>query len=702
MAGREKYTIGIDTGGTFTDATVFDKNGNLWSDKAPTTPGNFSEGVLNSLSEVCKLVGVSLEELLSSCRMFKHGTTVATNAVITKDGSKVGLVTTKGFEDTTLIMRAVGRVAGLSDDEIKHQAVVAKPLPIVPRDRIFGVRERIDYKGQVVAPLNETEVRDVIKVLIEEKGVEAIAISFLWSFMNPAHEIRVKQIIHELYPDKAVYVRTSSELVPIIREYARTNTVIIDCFLGKTMNDYIQALSQRLREKGYKRSLSIMQANGGIVDETTTVPIGSLSSGPSGGMVATKFMAELMSHQNVIATDMGGTSFDVGLLCDGFWRYNMNPIVERFHIALPKIDVESIGAGGGTIARVEPSTKHLILGPQSAGAYPGPACYAAGGELPTITDADLILGILNPNNFWGGRMRLKQKLAERAMKTSVAEPLGMNIYQAAAAIYDIINQQMADLIKRQIVRTGRVPEDFAIYAYGGMGPAHAAGYGANLGVKNIYVTTTSPVFSSFGVCAADIIHSISSSFRYMMPVAADTLNDFFNSIENKLAVVMKKEGYKKDQVIFRRLLFLRYRRQLNELAIVVPTKTYTEADIKSMCDEFERVYESVYGVGSAYKEAGIELISVNVDAVGGAPKPAIKSYSLGTKNPDKALSGKRRVFFTGDIMDFVETKIYDLNRLMPGNSFKGPAVIEAKNTTILIPDQVKCAVDKYLNVVLEL
>jgi N-methylhydantoinase A len=188
----------------------------------------------------------------------------------------------------------------------------------------------------------------------------------------------------------------------------------------------------------------------------------------------------------------------------------------------------------------------------------------------------------------------------------------------------------------------------------------------------------------------------------MMPVAADTLNDFFNSIENKLAVVMKKEGYKKDQVIFRRLLFLRYRRQLNELAIVVPTKTYTEADIKSMCDEFERVYESVYGVGSAYKEAGIELISVNVDAVGGAPKPAIKSYSLGTKNPDKALSGKRRVFFTGDIMDFVETKIYDLNRLMPGNSFKGPAVIEAKNTTILIPDQVKCAVDKYLNVVLEL
>lgn len=702
MSLSEDYIIGIDTGGTFTDVTVIDKEGNIYTDKAPTTPKDFSQGVINAIGEVSKLIGISSAELLSRCQILKHGTTVATNALITKTGSKVGLITTKGFEDTTLIMRAIGRVAGLSEDEIRHQATATKPKPLVPRNLIGGVTERVDFKGNILAPLNEEEVKDALKYLIEEKDVEAIAVSFLWSFVNPIHERRVKEIFKEIYPRKDIYISLSSELVPVIREYARTNTVIIDSFLGKTMSQYITGLSQKLADKGYQKSIAFMQANGGIVDEKTMVPIGSLGSGPSGGMVATKYLADQLGHQNVIATDMGGTSFDVGLLCDAFWLYNMNPIVERFHVILPKIDIESIGAGGGTIARVDPVTRLLILGPQSAGADPGPSCYGLQGNEPTITDADLILGILNPDNFWGGRMKLHKERAEMIMKDKIAGPLKMNIYEASAAIYDIINNQMSDLIKRQVVRTGRVPDEFIIYAYGGMGPCHAVGYSANLGIKKICIPTMSPVFSSFGISAADIIHSMPASFRYMMPVDPDRLNKFISQIEDRLLEVMKKEGYANKEVIFRRLFYLRYRRQLNELGVQTPTKIYNEKDILSICDEFERMYESVYGIGSAYREAGIELISISIDAIGVAPKPKMKHSPLNGKDASGALTGKRNVFFTGKIMDFISAKVYDLSRLRPGNVFEGPAVIEGTNTTVLLPKNEICSVDKYLNLNIEL
>jgi len=702
MGNRKEYIIGIDTGGTFTDATVIDKGGNIYTDKAPTTPSDFSQGVLNAIEEVCKSIGITSQELLSRCRILKHGTTVATNALITKEGSKVGLIITKGFEDTTLIMRAIGRVAGLSEDEIKHQAAATKPEPLVPRNLIRGISERIDFRGNVLAPLNEKEVREALTYLIEEKNVEAIAVSFLWSFIKPIHERRVKQILEEMYPTKDIYISLSSELIPVIREYARTNTVIIDSFLGKTMKQYITTLSQKLAKNGYRKSLAVMQANGGIVDEKTMVPIGSLGSGPSGGMVATKFLADYLGHQNVIATDMGGTSFDVGLLYNGFWLYNMSPIVERFHITLTKIDVESIGAGGGTIARVDPVTRHLILGPQSAAADPGPACYGLKGNEPTITDADLILGILNPDNFWGRRMKLYKERAEKVIKEKIADPMKMDIYEASAAIYDIINQQMSDLIKRQVVRTGRVPEEFLIYAYGGMGPSHAVGYSSNLGIKKICVPSMSPVFSSFGISTADIIHSLSSSFRYLMPMNADKLNDFISGIENKLFDVMEKEGYTKKKVTFRRLFYLRYRRQLNELSIPVVVKIYNEEDIRAICDDFESMYESVYGIGSAYREAGIELISISIDAIGVAPKPKIMAHPHNGKNASGALLGKRDIFFTGDIMNFLSTKVYDLSRLTPGNILEGPAVVEGTNTTVLIPKNVTCEVDSYLNLIIEL
>lgn len=692
-----RYIIGVDTGGTFTDVTLMTPDGELFMDKAPTTPRDFSKGIMDGLMEVSKLMNISRKELLQNTLMLKHGSTVSTNAMITREGSKVGLITTKGFEDTTLIMRGIGRVAGLDEEGIKHQATAVKPEPIVPKDLIQGVTERIDFKGNIVIPINMDEAKEAIQYLVEKREVEAIAVNFLFGFVNPDHEKKIKELVEQLY-GKEIHLSLAHESMPVIREYARSNTVIIDAFLAKTVRSYVRSLSEKLQKEGYQYPLLIMQSNGGIVHEEEMAPIGNLSSGPAGGVIATKYVADILGHSNVISTDMGGTSFDVGLIVDGFWRYSREPIVERFHITWPMIDVESIGAGGGTIAVVDPTTRRLIVGPKSAGSDPGPICYDMGSDKVTVTDADLILGYLNPDYFLGGRVKLKTELAEKGLQEQIAKPLGMSVVDAAAGIYDIINSHMSDLIRKQVVRTGHIPEEFYIYSFGGAGPVHAAAYAADLGIKKVYVFPTSSVFSAFGITVADIVHTFSTSYRYRMPVDPKVLNGRLEEIEARLHMIMEREGFERKSVEFRRTFFMRYRRQLNELAISVSVKEYDENDILRIMEIFDQKYEEVYGEGSAYREAGIELISITVDAIGKTSKPALRIYERGTASPEDALKSPRKVFFTKPTKDFYETEIYDYERLKPGNVIEGPSVIETRITTIVIPPGKVAKVDKYLNV----
>lgn len=698
MAKGRSYHIGTDTGGTFTDVTVMSDDGEVYVEKSPTTPHDFAEGVLHAVERVSEQMGITPRQLLSRCRQFKHGSTIATNALITREGSRVGLITTRGFEDTTLIMRGIGRVAGLTEDEIKHQATAVKPDPLVPKDLIAGVTERIDFQGRVVIPMNLEEAEEALRFLVEEKNVEALAMNFLFSFINPEHERKLKELAITLYGDRDLYISLGSEICPVVREYARSNTVILNSSLGKTVEGYLQGLDARLRSGGYRRKLLVMQANGGVVLMDNLVPIGTLGSGPSGGMMATKYTADHLGHRKVITTDMGGTSFDVGLLIDGHWPYLREPVVERFHISWPMIGIESIGAGGGTIAAVDPVTGRLRLGPRSAGADPGPACYDRGGTEPTVTDADLLLGILNPDYFLGGRMKLSRQRAEEALQEKVAGPLGMTLTEAAAGIYDIINGHMSDLMRKQVVSSGQVPEDFAIYAYGGAGPVHAAAYAKDLGVERIYVFPTSAVFSSLGVATADVVHTAQRSFRYLLPVDPRVLNDRMSMLEEELYAVMRQEGFRRKDVFFRRLFFMRYRRQLNELDIPVPAKRYTAKDIRAVMAEFEKKYEEVYGEGSAYQEAGIELISFQVDAIGRTAKPGLATFPRGRALPSRSsLKENREVFFTGE-KKFLSTVVYDYARLRPGNVVDGPAVIEAPHTTVLIIPSMRGRVDRYRNI----
>ncbi len=702
MARNEHYIIGVDTGGTFTDVVVMNEFGNIWTAKASTTPEDFSRGVMDALMEAAKTAGVDRKDLLGRASLFKHGSTVATNALITRTGVKVGFITTKGFEDTTEIMRAIGRVDGLSEDEIRHVTWVTKPEPIVPREQIIGVRERIDYRGEEVIPLNRQDVMAAIRRLIDEDKVEAIAVSLLHAWANPKHEEEIRTLALDADSGRKIYWSFGSALSQVAGEYARANTAIINSFLGPTVERYLKDLETKLKHDGLKGPLLIMQGNGGVAHREQVSAIANLQSGPAGGMIASAYVANLLKHKNVITTDMGGTSFDVGLITEGYWRYAPEPIVERFRTLQPIIDIESIGAGGGTIARVDPDTGRLMVGPKSAGASPGPVCYDSGGEEVTVTDADLALGIIDPNYFLGGRKVLNKDKALKAVEEKIARPLKIKTHEAAAGVYDIVNSKMADLIRRQVVRTGYLPEEFVIYAFGGAGPVHAAGFAADLGIKKIYIFSTSPVFSAFGAAAADVIRTRLMTCQYILPTDPAALNQRLDAIETEMKQIMAEEGFRAGDLKFRRFFTMRYRRQTAGVEMPVSWDRGNAKRVAEIQSAFEKKYEELYGVGAGYTKAGIEISEIRVDAVGKVAKPRLGASRKRKSDIKAARKGKRAIYFTRPEGKFIDAPVYDYERLGVGAVVKGPAVIELPFTTTLVPPGFRVTVDDYLNLVMEI
>jgi N-methylhydantoinase A len=699
-APSDRLVVGIDTGGTFTDIVVLHPDGRITINKSPTTPKNFSQGVLDAVAIAASSLNLSTREFLERTSMFKHGTTVATNALITRRGVKVGLITTRGFEDTIYVMRAVGRVDGLSEMEVKHVTKVTKPIPLVPRRLIQGVYERVDYKGEIVVPLDSQGVRDAVRELVDVRGVEAIAVSLLFSWMNPRHENEVAQIVHELYPDRNISVTLSHELAPQMGEYARSNTAVVNSFLWNTIDRYVSGLNQRLKSSGLPEDLMVMQANGGIVRPQQMTGVGTLQSGPAGGMIATRFVAQMLKHPNVITADMGGTSFDVGLLTDYQFSHAREPIAERFRLLQPMIDVESIGAGGGTIARIDPVTGRLLVGPDSAGADPGPVCYSMGGTQVTVTDANVVLGYIDPNYFLGGRRNLDKRAAEDAIALLIAKPLNLSVEQAAGGIYDVINSKMSDLIRRQVVRAGHVPEEYVIYAFGGAGPAHAAAYGAELGINRVYIFPMSPVFSAFGVAASDVVHTRMVTRHLSAPINVEALFAEIESIETTLHQTMRGEGFTTGEIAFRRTLYMRYTRQVNEVGVQITSGSLQASDREKIEAAFNAKYGEMYGTGAGHAEAGIEIISIAIDAIGATVKPKLRKVDMVGTDSSAARKGVRRAWFTGADAGFRDASIYDYSKLRAGNVVDGPAIIETPFTTVVVPASHKAEADAYLNIVL--
>ncbi|HLI27490.1 MAG TPA: hydantoinase/oxoprolinase family protein, partial [Chloroflexota bacterium] len=494
-----QFAVGTDIGGTFTDMVVVDQAGDVRVFKTPTTPQDRSRGVLDGFQLAAAEYGLSLEEFCRRVVYFAHGTTAATNALIERKGVRTGLLTTRGFGDTLLIQRAMGSWTGIGDAS-GHYSQRRNPVPIVEKRNIIEIDERIDFAGDEIVPLNGEQVREAVR-LLRARGCEAIAICFLWSFVRPDHEQQAAAIVRDEWPE--VFLTLSSEIAPVIGEYERTATAVINAYLGPVIHRYVQLLADRLREAGFAGDFAVMDSGGGVMQahEAAQRAVNMLTSGPAGGVLASVALARRLGYRNVLTSDMGGTSFDVGLIVEGA------PLVETFsqaghyHLACPRIRVTAIGSGGGSIARVEDGS--LRVGPESAGAEPGPACYGRGGTLPTVTDADVVLGIIDPDYFLGGRIPLRRELAEEAIRRAIVEPLGMTVAQAAAGIRSVADNQMADLLRKVTVEQGYDPRDFVLFAYGGAGPTHAYAFAREAGISTIVVPATATAHSAYGAVSSD-------------------------------------------------------------------------------------------------------------------------------------------------------------------------------------------------------
>ena len=705
------YVVAVDSGGTFSDCVVRDAAGGITRAKAPSTPPVFEEGVIASIAEAAKVLGLSLEELLGQTSIFAHGTTVATNVLITRTGAKTALLTTRGHEDAILIGRTVQKVAGLAEEEIIDVARLSKAEPLVPRSRIHGIDERVDRAGDVVVPLHLDRLEELAGQL-REQGVESVAVSLLWSFLNPQHERALRSWLEGLNAtengngnggESAWFVTTSSELAPVIREYERTSTTVLNAYLTPSVNGYLERMRSALRSHGHTGAIAVMHSAGGVysVDEARERGVTLLSSGPAGGMLGTKALAEQLGLDRVVATDVGGTSFDVGVVVDGELSYAQAPVFSKYPVALPIIDVTSIGAGGGSIAWVEHETGVLRVGPQSAGARPGPACYGAGGVEPTVTDANLALGRLDAGYFLGGRMRIDRDLALAAL-ARVADPLGLEPEAVAAAITEIVDSQMADLIRKVTVERGLDPARFAVFCYGGAGGLHAASYAAKLGAKEIVVPHAAAVFSAFGIGVSDAKRVAIASDPMRAPFDLARWRRRFVELEESLRSEMAQEHLPTGDLQLHRFAALQFRGQAHTVRIPL-----TDADLDSddggdrVIDRFTELYEDRFGRGTAYRQAGVEALTFSVEATAGLPIPRPEPLASEGSDADHAVKGSRQVYLH-EVSRFTDVTVMDADRLRPGNEFIGPAIVEASDTTVLVHAGQRLWVDGFRNLRIEL
>lgn len=692
------YNIGVDIGGTFTDCVVVDEAGELTIGKALSTPDNFADGVFNAVRNAAQNLGMDGEEaLLRSTNLFFHGCTVGDNTLLTHTGAKTGLITTKGFADTILMMR--GRITeGLTETEASHFYALRKPEPIIPRSLIGEVTQRTDYKGAIVVNLDEEEAEKVIDRLIL-LGVEAIAISLLWSISNDVHEKTLESIIKARHP--SIFLSLSSEVAPFLGEYERTITTVLSAYIGPTILSYLVSLRDVLHKKGLKKDPLVMQAYGGVlgIEECVRRGVGLVESGPAAGVVGSQFFGARIGQPNILVTDMGGTTFKVSLVREGKIEKNYSPVILRHPVLATKIWVESIGAGGGSIGWIDQEKGLLKVGPQGAGAKPGPVCYGLGGTEPTVADADLILGYLNENYFLGGRIKLDKQAAVEAMESKIAKPLKMSLVEAASGIYRITNAHMADLMRRGTVERGYDPRDFALFVTGGAAPVHCARYAAELGIKEVIIPSTSAVHGGLGLLASDVVFEYGKAARFLFPPDLSIVNDHFARLMKTAVQDLNKMGFREQEIVIVRSVDMRYRFQSHELNVELApgTNEITTQALESLDNAFDELYQQSYGPGSGYREAGKEVTAFRLRAVGKIQRPNIKQYERMKGSSESAVKGKRDVYFE-EPASFVSTPIYDFGQMKPGMEINGPGIIESTVTTIVVNPRDTAAMDEFQNV----
>ena len=670
------YTLAVDIGGTFTDVVVIDADsGATYAGKSLTTPDDLQRGVLDGLADAASAVGTDVRSLLASADRMVHATTQSSNAVFSYTGARTAVLATRGFGDTLMIMRATGRVAGMSVFERHHYRATQKPRLLVDERDIFEVPERIDHAGTVVEALDEDAVR-AIAATIRSRNYEAVAIAFLFSHKNAAHERRARDILAAELP--GVYLSASAEVAPVMGEYERSATALFNAYVGPVIESYVSRLERTLADAGLRQKLLIVQANGGVATTSQTVPIFTIESGPAAGVVGAARLASALGCANVIATDVGGTTFKVAIVEQGRWGYSRETILNQYQLRLPMVDVASIGAGGGSIAWVD--GRRLRIGPQSASSSPGPACYGLGGEEPTVTDADVVLGYLSPERFLGGRMKLHADLAAAAIKRRIADPLfGGDVLAAAAGIRQVIDSQMADLIRKSTLERGHDPRDFVMMAYGGAGPVHAASYGAEAGVQRIVVPFLATVHSAYGAAVSDVRFSLQHSHPLVLPTDPALVERIYATMEAEGAKRLTDADVPAARQRHERWVEARFRRQVHNLRVPVPAHIDAAA-MDIVAQRFATEYDRLFGKGAALSDAGIELVNYGVDSIGETSIAEAPAWSgSGTATPRA-----ERPTWCPVRRAMVSTPVYDGPGLPAGAQIAGPAILEHPGTTIVV------------------
>ena len=686
------YNLGIDVGGTFTDLVCADEAGHIETEKVLSTSENQALGVLSGIEKLAAKYGVSSTEMLGQIAVIVHGTTVATNTMLEYNGANTGLITTAGFRDIIEIRRNYKEAAF----DIRLEA----PHPIVSRRRRLGVTERINAAGEIIKPLAEDEVRAAVRRLADMQ-VEAIAVAYLFSFLNPVHELRTRDIIRETLPD--VYIALSSEILPQVREFERLSTTLVDAYVTPRLRLYLQRLETELRQRGFRGEIFIMQGNGGVVgiQQASHNGVQALLSGPASGVVAGAQLGQSSGFRDVITIDMGGTSFDVCLVQDGRPKIGTDQWMSRYRIAVPFIDIHTIGAGGGSIAWVDAGGA-LRVGPQSARAHPGPACYGFGGQEPTVTDADVVLGYINPNSFLGGEMQLDAEAARQAVISKVAKPLDMDVLEAASGIFRIVNNGMSNSVRQVSLSKGYDPRDFALTAFGGAGAVHAGALVEELGIRTILVPkSTAPVLCALGDLLSDLrVSRVRSFYTRGSEVDLTLLKELFQRMRIEAEEALGSQRSQLQNILPQFSLEMRYVGQTHEVTVEVssPSGAMGQAELTATIDGFHNLHEQLYTFKKPQDE--VEILNVHLDLIGVRLKPQLQTTPLGAVNPQAAHKGKRPVYSVS-ALEYVETDVYDGDRMTAGNVIEGPAVIEENQTSIVILPGQRARLNEHLTYVIE-
>jgi N-methylhydantoinase A len=694
--------IGVDIGGTFTDCVVRDRSGRIEIGKAFSTPPNFESGFLASIDAVSSRLAKSTRDVLSETAGLYHGCTVGTNALVQGRTARVGLLATRGHADSIFQMKAGRRLQGQVHEYIVDVANHQKPLPLVPKPLIREIDERTVADGSIAVELNEEQARAAIESLLSA-GVEAIAISLLWAIRNDEHERRLVELVRDLAP--GMFVSRSSGVVHRLGEYERTVTTLVNCLIGPEMERYLAVLEQQCASMGYRGNVHIMTCSGGLIStqEAAELPVLTIGSGPVAGLIGSHSVATsscdgaYSSAVDVITADMGGTTFDVGVIHRGVPLSRRTSWHGQYEYWVPTLDVRSVGSGGGSLIKYDEALATLRVGPESAGAVPGPVCVNHGGTVPTVTDANLVVGILDPEYFLGGRIGLDVEAARLALARA-GEPLGLTAEQTAVAALRIVDNQMADAIRVASIQQGLDPRGFVLYAYGGGGPMHGPAVAQHVGMSEVIVPLSdfAAGWSAFGISGAQPLVVQEAAQIWKNPFDPALMNRTWQSLEAAAVGRMARQGFSRNQLRLTRHADMRFQLQVNEIEVDAPDGEYADDDVQELIERFQVDYDRIFGEGTGYSDAGFAITGLRVRAT--AQITTVEAPTDAGRTGAGQPVGVRLVNLYQSGYEPESVSVYRETALGQGAVITGPAVIELPDTTIVVPHAGRAEVDERGNI----